>query len=285
MDLIIITGMSGSGKTSVIKAMEDMGFFCADNIPPSLFMSFIDFIKNSDINSQKVGIVVDSRLKSEFEKIDDTISVLKENNVKFKILFVDADNDVLLRRYKETRRLHPLSSEHNFSLREAIIAERELLQNIKAQADYVIDTTNLSSIQFINRIKEIFSQNISDLMSITTLSFGYKYGIPRDCDLVFDVRCLPNPYYVPELKNLTGLDEKVRDYVMSHDESQRLLEKISDLIDFLVPLYIKENKSNLVVGFGCTGGKHRSVTFAIKCGKHLVKKGYQVNFDHRDISR
>ena len=239
MDIIIVTGMSGSGKSGVLKAMEDMGYFCADNIPPSLFLPFINLIMESDLNPEKIGIVVDGRLKSELEKIDESLLQLKENGFNYKILFVDADNEVLLRRYKETRRLHPLSSENNFSLKDAISSERILLNDMKAKADLVVDTTNLSSIQLVARIKEIFSQTIGDIISITSLSFGYKYGIPRDCDLVFDVRCLPNPYYIPDLKNKTGLDKEVRDYVMKHEESQKMLEKIADLVDFLLPLYIE----------------------------------------------
>lgn len=285
MDIIIVTGLSGSGKSSVIKAMEDMGFFCADNIPPSLFLSFINLIKNSPMKTEKIGIVVDGRLKTELEKIDDSLKLLRKNGFAYKILFVDADNDILLRRYKETRRLHPLAGEFNNSLKDAINAERIMLMGMKAQADYVVDTTNLSTMQLVQKIKEYFSQNVSDIITINSLSFGHKYGIPRDCDLVFDVRCLPNPYYIPNLKEKTGLDKQVRDYVMKHEESQQLLDKISDLVDFLLPLYIHENKSSLVIGFGCTGGKHRSVTFAEKCAYHLRQKGYKVNIDHRDINK
>ena len=285
MDIIIVTGMSGSGKSSVLKAMEDMGYFCADNIPPSLILPFIELIHNSELNPDKIGIVVDGRLKGELDKVDESLKLLKDNGNNYKILFVDAENEVLLRRYKETRRLHPFSNENNFSLKDAINTERLLLNDMKARADLVVDSTNMSSIQLISKIKELFSQTIGDIISVTSLSFGYKYGIPRDCDLVFDVRCLPNPFYIPDLKHKTGLDKQVRDYVMKHDDSRVLLEKISDLVDFLLPLYIKENKSSLVIGFGCTGGKHRSVTFAEKCGRHLQEKGYKVIFDHRDVNR
>ena len=285
MDIFIITGMSGSGKSSVIKAMEDLGYFCADNIPPSLFHSFIKLINESDLKPEKIGIVVDGRLKSELKKIDESLNVLKENGYSYKIIFVDTDNDVLLRRYKETRRLHPLSNEYNNSLKKAIAAERELLNELKANADFVFDTTNLSSIQFVQKIKDLFTSKISDIMNITSLSFGYKYGIPRDCDLVFDVRCLPNPFYIPDLKYKTGLEKEVRDYVMKNEESKEFLEKIINLVNFLLPLYIKENKSNLVIGFGCTGGKHRSVTFAEMSASYLKKKGYKVTIDHRDVKR
>ena len=285
MDIFIITGMSGSGKSSVIKAMEDLGYFCADNIPPSLFHSFIKLINESDLKPEKIGIVVDGRLKSELKKIDESLNVLKENGYSYKIIFVDTDNDVLLRRYKETRRLHPLSNEYNNSLKKAIAAERELLNELKANADFVFDTTNLSSIQFVQKIKDLFTSKISDIMNITSLSFGYKYGIPRDCDLVFDVRCLPNPFYIPDLKYKTGLEKEVRDYVMKNEESKEFLEKIINLVNFLLPLYIKENKSNLVIGFGCTGGKHRSVTFAEMSASYLMKKGYKVTIDHRDVKR
>lgn len=285
MDIIIITGMSGSGKSSVIKAMEDLGYFCADNIPPSLFFPFIKLINESALKPEKIGIVVDGRLKSELKKIDNSLEVLKENGYSYKIIFVDTDNDVLLRRYKETRRLHPLSNEYNNSLKKAISAERELLNELKAKADFVFDTTNLSSMQFVQKIKDLFTSKITDIMNITTMSFGYKYGIPRDCDLVFDVRCLPNPYYIPDLKEKTGLDKKVRDYVMKNEESKVFLDKIISLVNFLLPLYIKENKSNLVIGFGCTGGKHRSVTFAEISASYLKDKGYKVTIDHRDVKR
>ena len=282
MEILIVTGMSGAGKSTVIKAMEDIGYFCADNIPPSLFLSFILLIKESDMNVDKLGIVVDCRLKKELLRMDENLKLLKINGYKYKILFVDADNEVLLRRYKETRRMHPLFNESN-SLSNAIEDERKMLEGMKAQADYVVDTTNLSSMQFVQKIKDIFSQSIEDKITITSLSFGYKHGIPRDCDLVFDVRCLPNPYYIPDLKEKTGLQKEVQDYVMNNEESQELLKKINELVDFLLPLYIKENKANLVIGFGCTGGQHRSVTFAEIFGNHLKQLGCKVNIDHRDV--
>lgn len=282
MEILIVTGMSGAGKSTVIKAMEDIGYFCADNIPPSLFLSFILLIKESDLTVDKLGIVVDCRLKKELLRMDENLKLLQINGYKYKILFVDADNEVLLRRYKETRRMHPLFNESN-SLSNAIEDERKMLEGMKAQADYVVDTTNLSSMQFVKKIKDIFSQSIEDKITITSLSFGYKHGIPRDCDLVFDVRCLPNPYYIPDLKEKTGLQKEVQDYVMNNEESQELLQKITELVDFLLPLYIKENKANLVIGFGCTGGQHRSVTFAEICGNHLKQLGCKVNIDHRDV--
>ena len=284
MDIIIVTGMSGSGKTNVIKALEDIGYFCADNIPPTLFLQFFNLVKNA-YHPEKIAVVIDSRLKIGIQRLPENLAILKENGYDYKILFIDADDEVLLRRYKETRRLHPLSAECNHSLTKAISTERELLTDVKARADYIFDTSNMSAMQFNEKIRKTFSDKPDGNVNISCVSFGYKHGMPRDCDLVFDVRCLPNPFYIPDLKAKTGLDKEVRDYVLMHSESMELLKKIIDMIDFSLPLYEKEGKSNLVVGFGCTGGHHRSVTFAEMLAAHLRGKGFNVEVEHKDVNR
>lgn len=285
MDIIIVTGMSGSGKSSVIKTFEDLGYFCADNIPPSLFLQFFELIKHNEYEFQKVAIVVDSRLKTGFSKLIENLKTLKENGYEYKIVFVDANDEVLFRRYKESRRLHPLSAECDHSLRKAIAMERDMLKDAKAIADIVFDTTSLSVIQFSEKLKKYFAESIEEVININIMSFGFKHSIPRDCDLVFDIRCLPNPYYIPELKDKRGTDKQVQDYVLKHEESQMLLSKLIDLIEYLIPLYIKEGKTELVIGFGCTGGNHRSVTFAEVVGAHFKELNYSVRIDHRDINR
>lgn len=285
MEITIVTGMSGSGKSSVIKALEDIGYFCADNIPPILFPQFINVFEETPNSPDKLAIVVDCRLKHAFRTLFDNLIILKNNGYSYKILFIDADDEVLLRRYKETRRLHPLSAESDYSLKKAILRERELLAEAKENADIVFDTSKLSVIQFNDKIRKFFSNKVEDAINVTCVSFGYKYGIPRDCDLVFDVRCLPNPFYIPELKEKTGLDPDVREFVMQNEESITLFNKISDMIDFLLPLYNKEGKTNLIIGFGCSGGQHRSVTFAELLSKQLKDNGYNVSVDHRVLNK
>ena len=282
MQLVIVTGMSGAGKSRAVEALEDIGFYCVDNMPPKLIPTFIQLCIDS--KRDRVALVADIRLGSEFTELFDILSDIKD--VKYRILFIDADNEVIMRRYQETRRKHPLADEFNTSsILAAIEKERETLLDARQKADYIVDTSEIMSSQFKEKIVKLFLENVASSMKIYSNSFGFKYGIPKEADLVFDVRCLPNPFYVPELKNHTGIEEPVRTFVMKFRQAKQLEKKLYDLIDFLVPLYMSEGKSQLTIAFGCTGGKHRSVVFAELLNKHLLEKGADVTVFHRDITR
>lgn len=283
MQFVIITGMSGSGKSSAVNVLEDIGYYCVDNMPPELIPKFANICSQSDGKIDKVAFVVDIRGGDLFLKLQDTVKQLQGEGVSLKILFLDSSDDVIVRRYKETRRKHPLDEVSYGNIRKSIETEREILRPIKAQADFYIDTSRSSTAQFKERLYSIFLGN-NEFMHIDVQSFGFKFGAMSEGDLVFDVRCLPNPFYVPELKNKTGLDKDVYDYVLSFDEAKVLLGKLTDLIDYLIPLYEKEGKSQLVIAFGCTGGKHRSVTFAEAVAEHLRKQGHRIRITHRDIN-
>lgn len=285
MELVIITGMSGSGKSGAANVLEDIGYFCIDNMPPQLLPKFIEICEKSGDEVEKLAIVVDIRSGERLFTLKQNIDELKAQNIPAKILFMDASDEVLVKRYKETRRKHPLASRTSGNLHLAVNLERELLTPIREIADYLIDTTMLNGMQMNEKVRSIFLENLSDYMTITSMSFGFKYGSPNEADLVFDVRCLPNPFYIPDLKNKTGCDKEVRDYVMSFDESKTLLEKLKDLLSFMIPLYIKEGKSQLIIAFGCTGGKHRSVTYAKLLGEYLQQSGQNVIISHRDIDK
>ena len=262
MQFVVVTGMSGSGKSSAVDVLEDMGYYCIDNMPPELIPKFANICSKSDGKITKVAFVVDIRGGDFFLQLTDTINELRSNHFDVKILFLDSSDDVIVRRYKETRRKHPLDEVCSGNIRRAVISERGMLSAIKEYADYYLDTSLSSTSEFKQRVYELFLEENEDFMHIDVVSFGFKFGNYTEADLVFDVRCLPNPFYVPELKNKTGLQNEVSSYVLNFDEAQKLLEKLKDLIDFLIPLYKKEGKSQLVIAFGCTGGKHRSVTFA-----------------------
>ena len=286
MQLVIVTGMSGAGKSRAIDNLEDIGFFCVDNMTPQLIPTFVKILKDSTEVREKVAIVADVRLGNSFSELFKALDEHRIMECEYKILFIDADNDVILRRYQETRRKHPLSSDDSSQeLLDIIIKERELLKKARNIADYVIDTSLITTSQLKERIAELFLDDISNTLKINVVSFGFKYGIPKDSDLVFDVRCLPNPFYVPELKHHTGLEEPVRDYVMKFDQSRGLVPKLLDLINYLVPLYRSEGKSQLTISVGCTGGKHRSVVFAELVYKDIKEKGYNAATYHRDINR
>ncbi|MEE5993211.1 MAG: RNase adapter RapZ [Oscillospiraceae bacterium] len=285
MQLVIVTGMSGSGKSTAMKVLEDIGYYCIDNLPPKLIDKFIELCEQSGGNLEKVAIALDIRTGDMFSEIHHTLHELRsEMPEQLKVIFMETSDDVLLKRYKETRRRHPLFDRCN-SLEEAIHSEREKLQPLRSMADYYIETSHLSTSQLGAEVRNLFLENESDSMLVKVMSFGYKYGISTESDVVFDVRCLPNPFYIPELKQHTGCESCVRDYVMQFEQSQQLLAKITDLMEFLLPLYIAEGKSQLVLAFGCTGGKHRSVTFAELVGDALREKGYRVHKLHRDITK
>lgn len=285
MEFVILTGLSGAGKTNALHAMEDNGFYCVDNLPPLLLDTFYDLCENSTDNRMKrVAVVADARSGEMFAEIADVLQKAKLDGRHFKILFLDAKLDTLVIRYKETRRKHPLLGEMvSGSTEEAVELEDELMKAVREMADYVIDTTFMQPAQLKERVTTLFSGDIHDSLLVTFVSFGFKYGIPMEADLIFDVRCLPNPFYVPELKPLTGLDEAVVDYVMSFEVSGQFMKKLIDFIDFSIPLYKQEGKSEVVIGIGCTGGKHRSVTVARLLNTHLIERSQKSSTHHRDI--
>ncbi|MBE6839606.1 MAG: RNase adapter RapZ [Ruminococcus sp.] len=285
MQFVIVTGLSGSGKSCAVNALEDIGFYCIDNMPPQLISKFAEISTQSDIKIERVAIVADIRGGELFFSLSESIEELKEQGIDVKILFFDASDDILVKRFKETRRKHPLDEVVHGSIRRAVASERDILNSIRAVADYYIDTSYLSTAQLREQINGMFLENAGDSMLVKVMSFGFKYGAPNEADLLFDVRCLPNPFYIPELKHFTGEDSEVSDYVMSFEQSQELLSRLENLIDFLIPLYIQEGKSQLVIAFGCTGGKHRSVTFAEKIYGYLNDKNIRVRKSHRDISK
>ena len=286
MTFLIVTGLSGSGKSSCIKVLEDIGFFCIDNMPPQLIPNFAELCAQSSLKEdelEKVAIVTDIRGGTLFLRLSENISKLRGiDGADVKILFLDCAKEVLMKRYSETRRKHPLDEASEGDLSKAIDAENALLTDIRANSDYIIDSSLLTARQLQEQVAGLFLDKPSDRMIINCMSFGFMYGVPGEADLVFDVRCLPNPFYIPELKHLTGTDRAVRDYVMGFPQSVELEKKLYDFVDFLAPLYVGEGKSRLVVAFGCTGGKHRSVTFAELAAKHFEQAGYRVRLNHRD---
>ncbi len=284
MELLIVTGMSGAGKSHAANALEDIGFYCVDNVPPLIIPNFIELLGEEGSDFKKLAIITDIRGGELFKDIIDILSRLKNEDISYKILYLTAEDDVLIRRFKENRRLHPLSSRSGITISEAVALEREMLKRIRDIADFVIDTSSLSVAQFKERLSGLFTNELKSI-TVQCESFGFKYGVPSDADLVFDVRCLPNPFYIPELKKLTGMNSEVRDFVMESEESRTLFAKISELIEYLLPLYLKEGKSQLVVAFGCTGGKHRSVTFAELLNNELTAKKLNSITVHRDISK
>ena len=284
MKFLIVTGLSGSGKSGAVNVLEDIGYYCIDNIPPQLIPKFAEICLNNK-QMKKVAIVTDIRGGELFLELDEGLNYLKNHKLDTSILFLDASDEVLIKRYKETRRKHPLDEQCHGSIQRAITAEREVLASVREVADYYIDTSDLSMGQLKETVYSLFLDNPNDSMVVKVMSFGFKYGVSREADLVFDVRCLPNPFYIPELKQHTGLESCVRDYVLSFEQSQKLAEKLKDMLDFLIPLYIHEGKSQLVIAFGCTGGKHRSVTFAETIFKYLSDKGMKCRICHRDINK
>lgn len=286
MEFLIIAGLSGAGKTVAMHALEDIGFYCVDNLPAALITTFYNLCSNSnDENMERIALVTNIRSVDDYHMYDDSLSKLREKNKSYKLLYLDAAQGVLLTRYKSTRRKHPLSSRSVSTTAAAVSLEAELLAPIKESADYAIDTTNLSAAQLKERITTLFLGDSRFGFSVTCMSFGFKYGLPMEADLVFDVRCLPNPFYIDELKTKTGLDKEIRDYVLKWEQTQKLYEKIEQYIDYALSLYIKEGKSQLIIAFGCTGGKHRSVTLAGKMCDHLLEIGQPAAVHHRDIRK
>ena len=282
MKFIIITGMSGAGKSSVLKFLEDVGFFCVDNLPPFLILKFAQMYFEMSTQIKKVAIGIDIRGGKLFNDL--FFNLEKVDKANYKILFLDASDNVLVKRFKETRRVHPIAKAKSERIIFGIKKEREILKKVKSRADYIIDTSFMKSNDLKEKINDIFvAQKKFDGLMINIISFGFKYGIPEDSDLVFDVRFLPNPFYIKELKNLTGNDLDVKNYVLKFELSHKFLDKVLDLINFLIPNYIHEGKNQLVISIGCTGGKHRSVTIANEIYKKLFDGGRNVFINHRDI--
>ena len=283
-EFVIVTGISGAGKSCAVNVMEDIGYFCIDNMPPQLIPKFAEICEEND-DISKVAIVTDIRGGTMFLNLNATIEELKKRGLDVKLLFVDANHHVVKQRYKETRRKHPLFDATNGDIDKAIDAEREIIEPLREIADYYIDTSLMSTSTLKENVLNIFLDTPSDSMTISCISFGFKYGLPQEADLVLDVRCLPNPFYVPELKHKTGLDQEVVDYVMASEESQELLHRYEYMLEYALPLYVKEGKSQLMIAVGCTGGKHRSITFARKIGEFCKKLGYAPSVQHRDVNR
>lgn len=285
MRFVIVTGMSGGGKSTALRMLEDAGFYCVDNLPVPLIEKFVELIAMPNSEVSKVALGLDVRADQPFEDAQKILEKLKENGYSFEILFMEASDQVLLKRYKETRRMHPLSPDGR--VEDGILKERRILQDIRSKADYVIDTSKLLTRELKEEIDRIFVKNEEyNSLMITILSFGFKHGIPADADLVFDVRFLPNPFYIDELKYKTGNDKEVQDYVMSFPEAELFIDKLCDMLSFLIPNYVKEGKYQLVIGIGCTGGKHRSVTLANRLYSRLKNKGdYGLKIAHRDVGQ
>ena len=283
MELILVTGMSGAGKSVAVNALEDVGFFCVDNIPASLAAKFVELCTGADSTFSRVAIVVDIRSREHHQELCSCFRELQQKETPYQLLFLDCDDSTIHHRYKETRRKHPLVKE-GVSMEEALQTERQYLQEARLQADYVIDTSLLTASQLRDRIFTVFSGQSSTMM-VSCLSFGFKHGLPPEADLVFDLRSLPNPFYQPELRDKTGLDQPVADYVLAFPQAQELLKKLRELCDFLLDMAQQEGRSQYTIAVGCTGGHHRSVVFAHQLGEWFRQAGRRVVVNHRDISR
>ncbi|NLO96678.1 MAG: RNase adapter RapZ [Peptococcaceae bacterium] len=282
LNLVIITGLSGAGKTQALQSLEDMGFFCVDNLPPSLLEKFVELCVQSQGKISKAAVVCDLRGGEFFSSLNQALLDLLKAGVRYEILFLEASDEVLIKRYKESRRRHPVSPQGH--ILEGIRLERKQLAELRGKAHKIIDTSDLKTVQLKNKIRELFGKaNDPARMSILVISFGFKYGIPLDADNIIDVRFLPNPYYVEELKALNGKDKKVRDYVLSGPLVTEFLDKFFNMLEFILPHYLKEGKNHLVIGIGCTGGQHRSVVIAEKTAEFLRQHNYLCAVNHRDL--
>lgn len=286
MRFVIVTGMSGAGKITALKIFEDNGYYCVDNLPIDLIENFADLLFSQTSEKNKVAIGVDIRSGNNLDRINEVLENLRIKDQNYEILFLDCNNSTLIKRFKETRRSHPMGDAD--SVENEINTERKKLAFLRKQADYIIDTSNLLVRNLRTEIEKIFVMNKEYRnLFVTIMSFGFKFGVPADCDLVFDVRFLPNPYYIPELKHKTGEDKEVQVFVLDSEVSREFLEKLTDMVKFLIPNYIDEGKNQLVIGIGCTGGHHRSVTVAKELYKQLdsADAGYGIRIAHRDITR
>ena len=283
MRFIIVTGLSGAGKTEATRSLEDMGYFCVDNLPPKLIPKFAEACVQSQGKINKVALVIDIRGGIFFDDLFESLNYLKRQDFKYEILFLDAADEVLVKRFKETRRSHPLAP--GSRVITGINEERNRLREVKDRADIIIDTSKYE----IRDLREEMNKNYGDVkqpeqqLSVTILSFGFKYGIPVDSDLVFDVRFIPNPFYIPDLKPYSGNDEPVKKYVLDQEETKGFIKRADDMLDFLIPNYKKEGKRQLIISVGCTGGRHRSVAIANALYKKLLERNYNASVEHRDI--
>ncbi|MDI3480535.1 MAG: RNase adapter protein RapZ [Tepidanaerobacteraceae bacterium] len=281
---IIITGLSGAGRTLALKVFEDHGYFCVDNLPPALIPTFAELCKESRKRINKIALVIDIRGRDFFDSLFESLKIMRDTGYSYKILFLEASDEVLIKRFKESRRRHPLAPEGRII--EGIASERKKMIKLKQEADCIIDTSYKTPGQLKEEIVRNFIESgKEEALVINIVSFGFKQGIPIDADLVFDVRFMPNPYYVDKLRPLSGEDPEVRDYVMKWPESRQFMDKLNDLIEFLIPHYIKEGKSQLVIAIGCTGGRHRSIAVANELSARLKSAHHKVIVDHRDINK
>lgn len=285
MRIVIVTGMSGAGKSTALKMLEDMGFYCVDNLPIRLIDKFVELIRDGKSTSRDIALGIDIRNPEFIGQLTDVTDQLKQEEIDCRVLFLDSSDSCLIKRYKESRRSHPLAWGQR--VEDGIRKEREIMKGLLEKADYVINTSQLLTRELKGQLEDILLKGFDyKSLYVTVLSFGFKYGIPADADLVFDVRFLPNPYYFESMRPLTGNDSAVRDYVMSSETAQEFLQKLTDLVTFLIPHYIDEGKSQLVIAIGCTGGKHRSVTIANALFENLKgKEGYGLRLDHKDIEK
>lgn len=286
MRFVIVTGMSGAGKSTALKMLEDVGYFCVDNLPVPLIPKMADLLRVPGTEINKAAIGVDIRSGQSFSELEKVLGQLDVAGMKCEILYLECVDEVLIKRYKETRRSHPLSG-NDGPVREGIEKERERTAFLRKRADYLVDTSNMLTRELKAELNKIFVRNKEyKNLYISVLSFGFKYGIPAEADLVFDVRFLPNPYYIEELRPKSGNDKEVRDYVMNNGNASEFMEKLVDMVEFLIPNYIREGKTRLVIGIGCTGGKHRSVTLANELYEALLKnENYGIRIEHRDIGK
>lgn len=283
MRFIIVTGLSGSGKSEAMKSLEDIGFYCVDNLPPTLITKFAELCYQGSSDIDKVALGIDIRGREFFKTLNESLNQLEKENYKYEVLFLDCADDILVKRYKMTRRNHPLAK--STQITEGIKEEREILKTLRDKADSIIDTSNMKPRDLKEEVSRLYLEGEENpKLTISVVSFGFKHGIPIDADLVFDVRFLPNPYYIEDLRPKTGDDQEVRDYVMDSEISKEFFTKLQDMIDFLIPNYIKEGKNHLVIAIGCTGGRHRSVTISNLIYDDLIKKGYRVVKKHRDYT-
>lgn len=282
---MVVTGMSGGGKSTALKMLEDIGFYCVDNLPVSLIEKFAELVSMPGSEVSKVALGLDARSGQAFGDVTEILENLKRSGCKLEILFMDADKSVLIKRYKETRRIHPLAAEGR--VEDGVRAEQQMMEKIRRHADYVIDTSLLLTRELKEELDRIFVENAEyNSLIVTVMSFGFKHGIPADSDLVLDVRFLPNPFYIDDLKHKTGNDREVQEYVMSFPEAEMFMTKLTDLLQFLLPNYVKEGKYRLVIAIGCTGGKHRSVTLANELYGRMKDRGkYGMKLYHRDINQ
>ena len=284
-DLVLLTGVSGAGKSTAMGFMEDIGYYCIDNMPAELVSTFISLIEKSD-SYNKIAIVTDVRSRGVYNEFRKNVqSLMDSNDYTVRTIYLDIKNHVALRRYKLTRRKHPYADKFNGSIEDALNYEKEILAPVRETAGYVIDTSDLTANQLRERLAQILLGDDKEVMNLHVMSFGFKHGIPTDADFVLDVRCLPNPYWIESMRDKTGLDQEVKDYVFSFEEAHEIFERLKSLLDYLNPLYIREGKSQIVIAIGCTGGNHRSVVFAEALKDYFSRKWDNVTVNHRDINR